>query len=266
MRVKNMLKRVVLKSEIPFYLAVYLRQLLHSSNKDIKKFVLFAQGRSGSSLLSDLLNNHPEIRCDGEILNVRYRGKKHFPLYYVKTLAGTSEKPTYGFKVKIYQLFNNHNILHQDLDPKDFLTELYNSGWKIIWLTRNNIFRQAVSNFVLEARGKPHHRSEGELAIPKITIDPEKLFRSMRGREEHTKHEQEILEAIDHLKIIYETDLLENREDALTKIFGYLEVQPYAVKSSHRRTSKNDLSQYIVNYEEIVDFLSRTEYERFLTR
>ncbi len=34
------------------------------------KFIIFGQGRSGSTLLKQLLDSHPEITCEGELLNV----------------------------------------------------------------------------------------------------------------------------------------------------------------------------------------------------
>ncbi len=31
------------------------------------KFIIFGQGRSGSTLLMELLDSHPEIKCDSEL-------------------------------------------------------------------------------------------------------------------------------------------------------------------------------------------------------
>ena len=36
------------------------------------RFVLFGQGRTGSKLLVELLHSHPDIHCDGEVLNGFY--------------------------------------------------------------------------------------------------------------------------------------------------------------------------------------------------
>ncbi len=248
------------RSEILFGLKVHL----YFSRHNTTKFVIFAQGRTGSTLLVDLLNNHPDIKCEGELLNVRWSGKRIFPTFYVKNKAKTSKEKFYGFKVKLYQLYDNGNKLHQNVDPKEFLINLYKSGWKIIYLERNNIFRQALSNFIAESKGKYHHRNKNELATPKIKINPGKLLKSIRAREKYLCDEKEILKTIPHLKISYETDLLKNYEKAVDKVFEFLGASPCIVKTSLLRTSKDELQDYILNYKEIKDYLSKTKYLKFL--
>ena len=49
----------------------------------VRRFVIFAQGRTGSTLLTSSLDSHPEIRCADEILG-RPRGD---PKAYVENRA-----------------------------------------------------------------------------------------------------------------------------------------------------------------------------------
>ncbi len=241
----------------------YLKALLHYPKHDIKKFIIFAQGRSGSSLLVDLLNNHPDIKCDGEILNVVHAGKKFFPIFYVKSKAKTYKEEIYGFKVKLYQLHGDSKP-DQNIDPKKFILNLYKSGWKIIYLRRHNIFRQAISGYVAKSRGKWHHQTnKGELALSKIKINPDRLLKRLRAREKYLCDEKEILKTIPHLEIIYEENLLKDMEKTMDKIFKYLEVHPYPVRTNLIRTSKDTLQDYIVNYKEIKDYFLNTKYARF---
>ncbi len=242
----------------------YLKALLHYPRHDIVKFVIFAQGRSGSSLLVDLLNNHPDIKCDGEILNVVHAGKKFFPKLYVKSKAKISKEGIYGFKVKLYQLYSDDKP-DQNIDPEKFIFNLYKSGWKIIYLKRDNIFRQAISGFVAKSRGKwHHHTNEGELTLSKIKINPDKLLKCLRAREKYLNDEEEILKTVPHLKIIYETDLQKNKEKTTGNVFKYLKVRPYPVKTNLTRTGKDEFKDFIANYKEIKDYFSNTKYARFL--
>lgn len=60
----------------------YFRRLIKGARQELKfalrarhpdpprKFVIFAQGRSGSTLLTSTLDSHPDIHCDDEILIV----------------------------------------------------------------------------------------------------------------------------------------------------------------------------------------------------
>ena len=119
---QNLYRRI---REIEFYMILLIR-ISHKLNK---KFIIFGQGRSGSTLLVDLLNSHPAIYCDDEILMY----KVIFPKTYVKARSVSSKKHVYGFKVKIYQLWHQ-NIL----DSHKFLFHFYKSGWKILYLKRGN--------------------------------------------------------------------------------------------------------------------------------
>jgi LPS sulfotransferase NodH len=250
------------REEIVLELLTYLKAFFSFPKQNIIKFVIFAQGRSGSTLLVKLLNNHPHIMCDGEILNVKRQRKKFFPLKFVKSKARICKQNAYGFKVKIYQLYKDKSP-SQNVDPKKFITDLYRSGWKIIYLKRNNIFRQAISSFVAISRDQYHNRSK-RLVLPKLNIDPNKLLRAMKNRERHLRGEAKILKNIPHIKIIYEKDLLHDKKKALNKIFRYLKIPFYPVKTNLKRISKDRLQDYILNYEELKKELSKTEYAKFL--
>ena len=82
-----------------------------SRTRPSTRFVIFAQGRTGSSLLRSLLNAHPEVRTEGEIL-----GRPVIdPVRFVERHATVSSPPVFGFKVKIYQLSDI-----QGVDPRAF--------------------------------------------------------------------------------------------------------------------------------------------------
>ncbi len=246
---------------------------MYFSRHDTKKFVIFAQGRTGSSLLVDLLGFHPDIECDGEILDVKWAGKRVFPTFYVKNKAKSSKAKVYGFKVKLYQLHcqdkkvRNHddpdNELYQHVEPEKFLMNLHKSGWKIIYLMRSNILRQCTSNRIAKAMKAYHQRNKNKKVIPGIKIDPVKLLKDIIGREEYLCEEKEILKRIPHLKLIYEDDLLRNNQEAVDKVFKFLGVEPCLVKSDLVRTSKDELQDYILNYREIKDYMSKTKYIKF---
>src|SRR4030095_16137361 len=72
-----------------------------------KKFVIYTRGRTGSTVLTDLINSHPDIFCDAEIFNFIYCNTKVlFPRAYIKSCskrASIYKKKVYGFKVKIAQ-------------------------------------------------------------------------------------------------------------------------------------------------------------------
>lgn len=125
----------------------YLDLLIFWSHYPEKKFLIFAEGRGGSSVLVNLLNSHQDVYCDGEIFNAVSNYKIRFPQLYLKSrkqITRLIAKPVYGFKAKYTQL-----VIQQGYQ-KDFLKKLHNSGWKIIYLKRSNFLKATISTIVAE--------------------------------------------------------------------------------------------------------------------
>lgn len=125
-------------------MGIYTHLFIRKTNLPGTKFVLFAQGRTGSDLLNSLINSHPAIYCDEEILN----HKVLFPMTFVKGKYALSPRNVYGFKLKIYHVTDSQNIDN----PKHFMSDLYQRGWKMIYLYRRNILRQVISGFVAQKK------------------------------------------------------------------------------------------------------------------
>ena len=219
------------------------------------KFVIFCQGRTGSSLLRSLLNNHPDVRCEGEILAEPVAD----PIQFLAATAAGSAKAVFGFKVKIYQLTDAQNT-----DPRVFLDQLRDRSYKIIYLRRNNLLRHAISNTFAEARRSYHDRSTGPR--PSLAVDPEQLIGVMQRRQAHLDNEAVVLGGFDYLTIEYEKDLLDPAQHQPTadRVFGFLGVEPVSVGTDLSRSVSGSLSDRIANYDELVAALAGTEFDRFL--
>ena len=85
--------------------------------------------------------------------------------------------------------------------------------------------------------------------------------------EQRVELDQRILEHIPYLLIEYEKDLLDQSLHTQTcrKIFDYLHIPPVEVQTKLTRTSTDDLSETINNYEEIKRVLEDTKYADLLT-
>jgi len=235
--------------------------------KPKNNFIIFALGRSGTNLLQDLLNNHPKIYCDGEILCNDHYYKFKFPHFRVMSrscIASINKKEFYGFHVKLNQL-----IFGQDLnDPEEFLRKLYDNGYSIIYLKRYNTVRQVISNVIAGYRGALHLRvnDKKQNIDNRIIVDCNYLIEKTLWREELKKTESKILEGIPHLKLIYENDLLSGsmHQNTANKVFKYLGLDKVKVKTRFIRTSKDNLKDIIVNYDEVVDALHKNSLSKFI--
>jgi hypothetical protein len=241
----------------------YLDLLIFWSHYPEKKFFIFGEGRGGSSLLVNLLNSHPDIYCDGEIFNAVSNTKIRFPRLYLKSrkrITRLIRKPVYGFKVKYTQL-----VIHQGY-KKDFIENLHNSGWKIIYLKRNNYLKATISTILAEKRKYYQKKGNKVINLEKVSIDVEELYKKTKGRERAAELEKEWLIGCDYCYVNYENDLLNSNmhQDTLDRIFQFLEIPSAQVYTNYRKVSAGDLSRDIKNFDEVKEYFSSSEYAHFL--
>ncbi len=232
------------------------------------KFIIFAMWRSGSTLLAQLLNSHSEVFCDIELFlrfyKMDYNKTILFPHTYIKGCASRFEEKTYGFDLKLYQIKNC--VPKSKGTPKDFITKLHDNGWKIIYLKRTNLVRQAISNLVAHERQQWNDWQNKPIVRSKVAINDENLLNLIEDIEKLTAEEFEIIKDIPHIKVNYEKDLLRSDDHQKTsdQIFKYLGLNKHPVEARTKRLSFDNLEDVVENYSDVVNKLERTEYLKYL--
>lgn len=223
-----------------------------------KKFLIFAQGRTGSTLLADTLNSHPQIFCDREILcNPRVS-----PLHFPENRARTSSVEVFGFRVKCYQLTKWQRM--QEI--RSFLESFQERGWKMIYLWRENVLEHAISNVFSNVTKKFHHRDDTSGRPKSIRVDPGEIQRLMRERLHFLAWEREALSGLPYLEINYDRDLLldEAKEATFARVLAFLEVPPADLAIPYKKSVNKSLDQIIENYQDLVESLTGTDLEKYL--
>lgn len=240
-------------------LALY-REWAKASRTDYdarNKFFIFAQGRTGSTLLTSMLNDHSQIHCDDELLyNRRLR-----PRQYVRASCMRAKLPAFGFHVKCYQLTRDQRIR----DPQAFLDELVAEGWKVLHLYRSNHFRHAISGLIARQRGIWH--SHGQAKLRAVRLDPREVQESIAERVHFRELERKMIERYEYLEIEYERDLeaAENQQQTIDRIFDFLGLPSEAITARLKRTTSTDLSQTIENFDEIRSFLDASGHGEYVS-
>jgi len=223
-----------------------------------QKFFIYTHQRSGSTLLVNLLDSHPMIDCQGELLLDRMSS----PMSYVAKRQRTSQAEVFGFKLQPHH-FTYQNINNPDL----FLKELAQSNFKTIILRRRNLFRAALSLLYAINSGKFHRDNRfGEVQSAKIFIDPDDLLENIQWIEHNIEVLNLYADRRPHLELIYEDDLLDNvsHQDTVNRICDYFGITSANVESNSVRIMPGDFSTYIENAEEIKEIIGKTKYARFL--
>lgn len=224
-----------------------------------KRFVLFAQGRSGSTLLSELIGSHTDVAVADEILYHRVL----LPRLWVEGRSRKQRaKPTFGFHVKLYQLIDTQHVR----DPAAWLRRLSSDGWLVLHNWRRNVVRQVLSNATRDARGAAHDRGDRVDQDLRLRVDTAELLHYARLRTKYLEDERRILEGIDHVTFSYEDDLLisDKWQATADRAFAFLGVESQPVTTSLRRINAAPLPELIENYTDVERALAGTPFASML--
>ena len=121
------------------------------NQKTKNRYILFGHGRSGSHLLGDYINQHPDAYFDDELFNFFRLAKlsfwkrwivKKLPHVYFNRRIRYTQKKVYGFSFIIYQF----------KIARTSLREMHENGWK---MTKGQCsHHQARNNFIADAKTK----------------------------------------------------------------------------------------------------------------
>lgn len=242
-----------------FHLGICARHLTRRSPLSPTRFIIFGRGRSGSTALVNLLHQVPDIHCDGEILHHPVL----FPRLHVDAMCSRSASVCYGCKILSIQLRAVQSVEYGDA----FLSRLFQDGYKILYLKRNDLLRHALSN--MNARTFQFHQKKRDSSrcLSSITVDPQEVMKWIKGSESLEAYEREVLKNVPHLPLTYEQDL-ENEADhqaTVDRICGFLGIRSAVVECEYRKITPKFLREFIANYEELISYLESTPYARYLT-
>ena len=248
-------------------LFAYFGYLFSQPKLPENKFIIFTLPRTGSTLLADLLNSHPQIFVDDELFckfAVLPFKKILFPYWYINSQATKKSTKVYGFDFKVDQFMLTLSKFHNS--PENFIQRLHICGWKIIYLHRHNILKRVISDLKAHIR-KTWHLQEGKSSkLAPVYIDCQQLRRKLKKEESLENLQKKLIHNIPHLEIIYENHLLkpENHQNTLNIIFNYLELPEFLVETTMKKTSLDNIFTDIINHQEVIKFIKKTKYAKFL--
>lgn len=260
-KVLGNLKRIPLLNQnlgYAYELLNYLRYPLIHDKSSKNKFVIFGTGRSGSTVLVSLLNSNPQIHCDNEIFHRKVFSPKKF-LRYRTSLCN---REVYGFKLLTYQL---GAIL--EISGTEFLPYLVSQGFNILYLKRQNVLRQAISNIYARQMNQFHEKSNNALAEKQmLNIDLKVLDDWINAIIKQTFEEEQYLSGLEHFKISYEKDLMNPAQQSITmaNISKFLNISFVPPKTTFKKILPEEFSSFIKNYDELVAYAKSNNYEHFI--
>lgn len=244
-----------------------------------RNFVIYTHGRTGSSVIVDHLEDHPNIVCYNELFHPdgqehwknraeRYdrtdlmpyevfkdekskatnSGKCEFFRRYLREMIKTAEldksEASVGFKLLTYHA-NAHTRLMKVLKKRNFA---------FLHLIRRNVVRQVVSGFVANERGTWNERNWTPPS-DKYTLDMTTFSKTVEYNQKTTERNHVLLQKLDVscLNIYYE-DYVEAPQPFLDAIHDFLGVEKFQVIPTDFSIMTNrNLRSVVANYDELME-------------
>lgn len=225
-------------------------------------FVILSMSRSGSWHLVELLNEHPKVVCNGEILNnddtSGWPGGDRSNLTDRQLVAmGLEAPPLRGAKEG--QHATGFKMLEEQLSSRPQTLDFLSRAVKVsaIVLERRNQF-EALRSLAQAKTTGAWQDVEGTIPNargPRVLLDPAECLDRFRIASEFYTLVGETFPMEQRLWIYYE-DLLEDRSRVLSMIWKFLNVREHQSIERLRRQEKRPLAATVTNYAELCKFFN----------
>ncbi|WP_296717308.1 hypothetical protein [Erythrobacter sp.] len=227
--------------------------------------LIFAQGRSGSTVLESLLGSTGHVTARGELL-----GDGHERTLFPRALLRGHARRTGGRSllchVKIYHLTRDRERAgSRTLDPQTFLRGLAEEGWRIIYLTRTDRVRHVLSGLVAEARNN-YHKLDDRPVTTAVTVRRATLEAWIAQRRALEQEERAALAGLDYHEVVYERDLEQAaaHQQTIDRVLDFLDLSHRSVSTPFRKVNARPLREIVANYDEFSKWLAEMGLESAL--
>lgn len=242
-------------------------------------------GRSGGTVLADLLDKNSQIRWGGEIYHTlmsfyqtlsstksggQFTGD---PITYTKNAMKGCRKRYFGFELKFFHL------KYLNLTLAEYMTAIGQIGVdRIIVLERRNYLRRIVSSQIASLTNVWHSRQSASrltriaLNVNELCLDHDKksLLEFLYGYENSFNSlyaflsNQKLFRRSGILHLTYEDDVEPDPQIGYGHVCEFLRVSCEPVSTRFKKTTPFKLGEILINYEEVQATLAGTPFSWML--
>lgn len=226
----------------------------------VTAYVILFIERDGSTYLTSMLMEHPEIQAEYEKFAVLRQqgasGKEQLAwLEDFLTPPWLGKKAALGFKTKLVDV----------LEMDGFTRLLQKRHCHIIQMRRRNMVKAVVSRInarrLYEASGHWNLYKESD-RLPPLDIDPLQFDQYLEERRQADQALDDYAAGLGlpKIKVEYE-DLLVNRDRAMNELFSFIKVRPQQLQGKTLKNTQDDLREVVLNFDALRARYAGTAYE-----
>lgn len=226
--------------------------------------VIITGVRTGGTLLAHCLSNHPDIFCD------RAESLHQGSIWHSQLKVGNIELLKCLLHMQGYRI-SMCKLVYSQVFWLDVWPWLIEQQPRVIWLTRDNTIRQAVSILINKvarsgAINHPQHSFDDVTPI-QISLQADNLLATARTAldlDNHARNELSKIRAVLHLTYEHMQE-----EDGLTEQVGrtvceFLGVRYVPMTCELKRINPSPLSEIIANWREVRPAIEASEFRACL--
>ena len=252
------------------------RQTIEEASS-LTKFAIVGIRRTGTTLIRTTLNNHPDIKCYGEVFNFGRRFKRR---------RGHRCEGSYRRHINCIPFGHIRDAVNRPSTVQAFLDQLYTNtdsrsvGFKltmtqknrfpnvmdyfkqheihVIQVIRRNILKTLVSRSVKKVTGQSHtttgmQKTQINLEIPRLLPELERFDC------ENSQWEKDCA-GLPFMKVYYE-DFVADKSQHLEEMLHFLnEEVRQDIGSNLKKGNPDNLSEIILNYDEVHNHLTKSRF------
>lgn len=226
-------------------------------HRDFTRFIILSRSRTGSNLLASLLNSHPQVAVDGEILG-RLEGRDP-----ARVLGGAFARQGRLIRAKGLKIFYYHPLDAEGAPVWERLAA--DPKLRVLHLKRKNLLRVLVSRKIAEARNawSSAQRDSRGLGEDKAAfIGADEVRRVFDQTREWERWGDSLFERHVVVSLHYE-DLDRDPDEVLAPVFESLGVPPARLSTEFQRQNPEPLRRLIVNFDQLRDEFRGDPLERY---
>lgn len=259
-------------------LGTYAASALGAPHRESGHVLVFHTGRSGSTVLGDMLDQHSQVVSFGEVFETMLKRAARRHRHGIAGLYGHFRLNDFVSEVrKRMRLFGGSRICRVEVEgyhlemmgstASDVVEKLEPLGFsRFVLLRRQSTFRQIASQLVALERGAHHVGQADPLERVSVRMNPERMYIGHRfqsldevlsGYEAFWSSVRDALAGRIVLELIYERDIQDDPFLAYRLVCEFVGVQPESPQVRLAKTTNHPLPEIIENLEELRAYLSR---------